>query len=174
MNCSSFTLTPGDVLYLPKSVIHFATTDPGVVASHLTISLSRSGRTWQEVVKGMCELTGHPLCGYINILLDKHVSTDAGLPWLDLVDGTLPCQTLQQLVLGFQPSSLRSALQAIDLTASYVNSRDIDVLLARLGSCSSELGVKKGTVVQVLNVLTSRSEVCKYTRNRSRRWVAQR
>ena len=160
MNCSSFTLTPGDVLYLPKSVVHFATTDPGVVASHLTISLSRSGRTWQEVVNGMCQMTGHPLCSYIQQVLNLHVATDQGVPWLDLVDADNPCSELQQRVLGFHPSSLRSALETTRaLLPSYIKPQDIYQLLARLGKCASDLGIQDGKVVQVDQMLQQRDKV---------------
>jgi hypothetical protein len=159
MNCSSFTMTPGDVLYLPKSVVHFATTDPGVVTSHLTISLTRKGRTWQDVVSGMCKLTGHPLCPYVQQVLDLHVATDQGVPWLELVDSDTPCLELQQRVLEFHPSSLRSALENARATLpSYTSMRDVQQLLARLSKCSSDLGVQDGEALQVQHVLERRDK----------------
>jgi hypothetical protein len=153
-------MTPGDVLYLPKSVVHFATTDPGVVASHLTISLMRKGRTWQDVVNGMCGLTGNTLCPYVQQVLKHHVSTEQGVPWLDLVEAITPCSELRHRVLGFQPSSLRSALGATPSSPSYTNTRDIHLLIYQLGQCSSELGVQEGGAsLKVRHVLQSRETV---------------
>jgi len=153
-------MTPGDVLYLPKSVVHFATTDPGVVASHLTLSLSREGRTWQEVVNGMCQMTRHRLCPYLREVLNLHVAEDEGVPWLDLVGAVAPCEELQQRILGFQPSSLRSAIGSTTvIPPSYVSSSDIHQLLTRLGKCGSDLGIQDGELVQVARVLQQREEV---------------
>eukprot|EP00055_Hartaetosiga_balthica_P017311 m.115075 g.115075 ORF g.115075 m.115075 type:complete len:3091 (-) comp9287_c0_seq2:1834-11106(-) len=47
--CEHFTLNAGDVMYLPKGVIHFATAGPQG-SSHITISLEREGISWGDAV----------------------------------------------------------------------------------------------------------------------------
>jgi len=148
---------PGDVLYLPKSMVHFATTEPDVVSAHLTMSIERSGRTWQDMVVGMCYMTGHPLCSYFDTVLQSHVRGEQGLPWLDLVDDHAQpvCDKLHQLVLSFHNSSLRSALSAnaAGQGSSYASVRSKQQLLYRLGQCHAELGVGRNgasTVVQAV------------------------
>jgi hypothetical protein len=54
MQCTTFALDVGDVLYLPKGVVHYArnvnsTADKAneKVSAHLTLGLDRTGATWQ-------------------------------------------------------------------------------------------------------------------------------
>ena len=37
--CEEFTMAPGDVLYMPKGVVHYAMTENATEAFHLTIGL---------------------------------------------------------------------------------------------------------------------------------------
>ena len=43
--CDEFTMAPGDVLYMPKGVVHYATTADSI-SFHLTIGLHRDNRQW--------------------------------------------------------------------------------------------------------------------------------
>ena len=48
MDCTERTMGPGDVLYMPKGVVHMATTGD-VASAHLTVSLPVQGRTWGDL-----------------------------------------------------------------------------------------------------------------------------
>ena len=48
--CDDFTMAPGDVLYMPKGVVHYADTDPNEEAFHLTIGIHRQNLQWIDVV----------------------------------------------------------------------------------------------------------------------------
>ena len=47
--CEDFTMAPGDVLYMPKGVVHYAVTDDATQAFHLTIGLHRENMQWLDV-----------------------------------------------------------------------------------------------------------------------------
>ena len=49
-------MAPGDVLYMPKGVVHFAqTVDTGDITFHLTIGLHRKRMQWLDVIDHMIE-----------------------------------------------------------------------------------------------------------------------
>ena len=85
MDCQHVTLHPGDALYLPKGVIHFATTAPNTTSAHLTFGLYRNSNTWARVLRKRCHLLFQdPVCHQINMVVDQASSTVLGLPWLGL------------------------------------------------------------------------------------------
>ena len=47
--CDDFTMAPGDMLYMPKGVVHYAVTDNATEAFHLTIGLHRENMQWLDV-----------------------------------------------------------------------------------------------------------------------------
>lgn len=72
MDCSQFTLTAGDLLYMPMSTIHYAIngkgvgTEKGQLSEHLTLGLLREGRQWSD------------LWQQLNIKLKKEHALDSG------------------------------------------------------------------------------------------------
>ena len=50
LECTARSLEAGDVLYLPKGVVHAARTDATAPAAHLTISLPMKGKTWGDLL----------------------------------------------------------------------------------------------------------------------------
>ena len=48
--CEDFTMGPGDVLYMPKGVVHYANTDSAEEAYHLTIGLHRQNMQWIDLL----------------------------------------------------------------------------------------------------------------------------
>ena len=56
LSCEDFVMAPGDVLYMPKGVVHFAqTVDTGDITFHLTIGLHRKRMQWLDVIDHMIE-----------------------------------------------------------------------------------------------------------------------
>lgn len=50
LGCTSFHMSPGDVLYMPKGVIHYALTNASAVSYHLTLGLDRRGQQWLDII----------------------------------------------------------------------------------------------------------------------------
>jgi hypothetical protein len=48
--CESFSLSPGEVLYLPKGYVHVAHTGEAAASTHVTIGVERAGRRWRELI----------------------------------------------------------------------------------------------------------------------------
>ena len=85
MECQHVNLHPGDTLYLPKGVIHYATTAPNVTSAHMTFGLYRNGNTWARVLRKRCHLLfADPVCHQINTVVDQASRTVVGLPWLGM------------------------------------------------------------------------------------------
>ncbi|EDQ88297.1 uncharacterized protein MONBRDRAFT_32951 [Monosiga brevicollis MX1] len=132
MRCEHFTLSPGDVLYLPKSTIHFATTSPNTTTAHITLSLERQGQSWIDLA-----------CTVIESTLASLETSPSGLRWLELATFPTdePCQMAQKRLLGFEKDSLRTLVaQDPQLSFTYVTSKDILTTLQRLASCTASLG----------------------------------
>ena len=52
MECQHFTLSSGDMLYMPKGVVHVARNEPNIVgrtSEHVTLGLLREGRQWTDL-----------------------------------------------------------------------------------------------------------------------------
>ena len=141
-DCQTFTLSPGNVLYLPKAVIHFATTDPGQVSAHLTVSINREGRTWQDLLTTASLMTGHPAAGLIQEVLLDAANTYLGMPWYAIPSHNheVACQQLNKLVLGLQPWSLRSLLRHTKRASKWMSPSATRSLLQQLGHCKSDIG----------------------------------
>ena len=141
-DCQTFTLFPGDVLYLPKAVIHFATTGPGQVSAHLTVSIDRESRTWQDLLTTASLMTGHPAAGLVQEVLLDAANTYQGMPWYEIPshDHRRACQQLHKLVLGAQPWSLRSLLRQTKRASKWMSPSATRSLLQQLGRCQSDIG----------------------------------
>ena len=50
LRCEDFTMAPGDVLYMPKGVVHYAVTSPDAESFHLTVGLHRDNLQWLDVL----------------------------------------------------------------------------------------------------------------------------
>ena len=56
LNCEDFTMSPGDVLYMPKGVVHYATTSPVSGGSfHMTVGIHRGNMQWFDVLLDVAE-----------------------------------------------------------------------------------------------------------------------
>ena len=149
-DCQNFTLFPGDVLYLPKAVIHFATTDPDQISAHLTVSIDRDHRTWQELITTAALVTDNVAAGLVQETLKEAANTYLGMPWYMLPshDHEEACRQLTELVLGFEPWSLRSLLRSTKKNVEWISPLATSQLLQQLGRCSNDLGKDlNGTMV---------------------------
>ena len=63
LECTDFRMAPGDVLYMPKGVVHYALTEDGAEAYHLTVGLHRDNMQWRDVFYGLLatDASGTPL-----------------------------------------------------------------------------------------------------------------
>jgi hypothetical protein len=145
MRCESFTLTPGDVLYMPKSIVHFATTNSNQTSAHLTVSIERKGRTWEDMARRACAVTGSPACAAVEALLAQVVQTADGLPWYQLASvpaegnsEAAVCARFGQLLLGFEAESLASQLErANGLQLLWTSKADVLTVLRRMAACEA-------------------------------------
>ena len=142
MNCHHVTLHPGDVLYMPKGIVHYATTRPNVSSTHLTIGLIRKGHTWQDVFQQQCLLTvGDASCRQLGKVLLEASSTPAGIVWNNLAaapfDSQHPiagavCRQLNVLVSSDHPAALRTLLTATPMVRRNTYEKPSRELLALL------------------------------------------
>ena len=145
MRCESFTLTPGDVLYMPKSIVHFATTNSNQTSAHLTVSIERKGRTWEDMARRACAATGSPACAAVEALLAQVVQTADGLPWYQLASvpaegnsEAAVCARFGKLLLGFEAESLASQLErANGLQLGWTSKADVLAVLRRMAACDA-------------------------------------
>ncbi|EDQ87632.1 uncharacterized protein MONBRDRAFT_37822 [Monosiga brevicollis MX1] len=120
MICRNVTLHQGDSMYLPKGVIHYAVTTD-TPSAHLTIGLSRTGRTWLDVLTAQCQRTTLPsyVCHQYEALANAVGQTPEGLIWHELAVPGLAawreqlCASLSPLIMGEESYSLLSALSGI-------------------------------------------------------------
>eukprot|EP00750_Incisomonas_marina_P019621 INCI3595.3.p1 GENE.INCI3595.3~~INCI3595.3.p1 ORF type:complete len:721 (+),score=108.90 INCI3595.3:81-2243(+) len=86
MDCHEFDMHTGDVLYMPKGVVHFAETLDNVTA-HLTIGFHRGNVQWLDLVKSLIanvtSVTGAALSDAISVQqflgLDKALTISQGI-----------------------------------------------------------------------------------------------
>ena len=55
LDCEDFLMEPGDVLYMPKGVVHYADTHKDTETFHLTIGLHRVNMQWLDVLHYMID-----------------------------------------------------------------------------------------------------------------------
>lgn len=90
MDCEHVTLHAGNTLYLPKGVIHYATTAPNMTSAHITFGLYRNGNTWARILRKRCHLLFQdPVCHQINTVVEQASNTIVGLPWLGMASAPL-------------------------------------------------------------------------------------
>ncbi|EDQ92502.1 uncharacterized protein MONBRDRAFT_5112 [Monosiga brevicollis MX1] len=147
LNCQNLTMLAGDMLYLPKSMIHVAHTKPGTVSAHLTYSLDREGGMWRDVISRACSTWRLPLCPEILGSLQRAKSTDAALPWLQLAyEPVRPgapvtsthCLRLYSMVFGKEFYSLASLLSPRPGLLGYLSTLQRNWQLAILAECHAE------------------------------------
>lgn len=92
MTCSNMTMVPGDMLYLPKGVVHAATTAPGFDSTtHVTIGLIRDNFKYGDLLASLLH-AGHDelmvklsddaeadetILALLAAVLDEHVKRDS-------------------------------------------------------------------------------------------------
>ena len=73
MDCAEVTLWPGDVLYLPRGTVHFATTDAEEGSTHMTYQLMTDSSSWLARVTSACaRLQAPALCQSMQARLLGH------------------------------------------------------------------------------------------------------
>ncbi|EDQ84448.1 uncharacterized protein MONBRDRAFT_12796 [Monosiga brevicollis MX1] len=121
MDCQHITLLPGDLLYIPKGVIHYATTGSVTGSTHLTVSIERLSHSWMMLFHRTCNVEhDHTLCEQLNELIENAAtSRPEALIWFDLATAPLEeqpmasiCQRLSYLVLGDHPASVLQLAQS--------------------------------------------------------------
>ena len=154
MDCFNFTLVPGDFLYLPQGTIHFATTDPGVVSAHMTVSGERNNITWHERVVTSSIAINEELGDLVSALLSRSLLTPLGMPWhFPATDPGNACVMLHEMVLGEEPWSLANLIQTNLSTAEQglVSNRDIRLHLRQLGSCRNTVR-HRGQILTIMQL----------------------
>ena len=147
MDCQQVTLHPGDVMYMPKGIVHYATTRANVSSTHLTIGIIRTGHTWRDVFHRQCHVTvSDNSCRQLNKLLLEVSLTPVGLVWNDLAARPFQeeayegiCKYLNMLVSGDHPASLSKLLRK-PLTKSNTyeqSARELLALLPDVTQCQS-------------------------------------
>ena len=77
--CTEVAMGPGDVLYLPKGIVHTATTVNDTLSAHLTISLKRDGLRWGDLFSAVCGQAPHAGCPSLDRLA---AAAPMGVAWL--------------------------------------------------------------------------------------------
>ena len=146
MACQHVTLQRGDVLYMPKGIVHYATTRDNVTSTHLTVGLFRKGHTWRDIFSRQCRATNSDVvCQQLDRQLLAFSSTPAGLIWNDLaapnsLEGSpleIVCQQLNALVHGDHPAALSKLLirSPAEVIAYEKSSRELLALLPDVTAC---------------------------------------
>ncbi|EDQ86583.1 uncharacterized protein MONBRDRAFT_28190 [Monosiga brevicollis MX1] len=156
-HCQSLWMEPGDVLYLPKAVIHVADAPHAdeTTSIHLTYSLDREGATWHHLLATAACVTpatphasahpdvesmqGSPLCAPVQLALRYLLASDLALPWLQiayepLTRADVVCQRLSALVQGPEPFTLQQAFQQTQALAWW-SSQEQQLALDELSDC---------------------------------------
>jgi hypothetical protein len=112
MACETLSMEAGDVLYLPKGIVHYATTDADTTGSaHVTYGLKRAGHRWIDLALAVCKYELEEDCSLLKSSLAA-VSTmgmTGGLAWLQLATAAgaavdtnevhAACEVIDDLVL---------------------------------------------------------------------------
>eukprot|EP00045_Choanoeca_perplexa_P006861 m.59743 g.59743 ORF g.59743 m.59743 type:complete len:2336 (-) comp13823_c0_seq5:1666-8673(-) len=114
MDCQHITLQPGHVLYMPKGIVHYATTRANATSTHLTVGLQRKGHTWRELFHRHCRLSNSDaICHQLDKLIAEAAITPEGLVWNDLATSPFTasleegiCEQLVELTTGQHPTAL--------------------------------------------------------------------
>jgi len=82
LKCRPQRMDVGDVLYLPKGVVHTATAEDGLSA-HLTISLNRDGLRWGDLFSAVCNHHADASQQYrgCGALQELAIAIPAGVAW---------------------------------------------------------------------------------------------
>jgi hypothetical protein len=120
MDCQQSTLHAGDVLYMPKGIVHYASTRDNTTSTHLTLGLDREGHTWRHVFRRQCQLAeADASCQQLEKLILNASLTATGLVWNDMATAPFSkepsetiCQQLTALITGNHPAALRQLLKA--------------------------------------------------------------
>ncbi|EDQ86709.1 uncharacterized protein MONBRDRAFT_28039 [Monosiga brevicollis MX1] len=182
MHCRQLTLRENDILYLPKALIHFATTNDNITSAHVTYSIDRDEASWRDVIETACWQSQHPLCAVVSQVLAGLDHSALGLPWIQLAHEPMggletSCATANDLVRSYHPYSLRSLMKAQTFSAlpAYVTPHDMNMFLARLADCNATMGVdEKGHPVSMTQLIINRKalDLLHPTPSRNRRDVA--
>jgi len=178
MSCEQVLLEVGDVLYMPKGIVHMAQTDAITDSAHITLSLERQGHRWVDVLDRVCSRvtqakTTTECRELLNVIAAVNLDAPA-LVWQDLVTAPLHgstrvssketlCDGLQYLIGGDHPASLVNLLRTRPVQRS--NSYDLTAqqLLAVLPSREACMQRK----LTYLFALESRSTELERTRRAS-------
>ena len=92
MACTRLTLAAGDVLYMPKGLVHYATATAQGISTHLTIGLERDRVLWKRLwpaARDMALTTAiteprmrAQLRPILDAALNASEGTAAGIAWL--------------------------------------------------------------------------------------------
>lgn len=145
MDCIDFVMEPGDVLYLPRGVIHFATTGSRETSAHLTISMDALHRTWKDMFVSACSFLGHTLCSALDAAIEHSIVEFDDVVWLQLAssptgrrtdDVNSMCSYLSSL-----GQSLLRSFSALPKYMYWLTNYDFQRLIAQLSACDSEFAV---------------------------------
>ena len=137
--------------------------------SQLTFRIDRTDRTWQDLVSAAAFVTEDPAATLVDSTLALAANSYLGMPWYMIppADHSLACKQLADLVLGFEPWSLRSLLQA-GKENTWLSTAVVSQLLQHIGQCSSELGEDtQGTVLTASTLLLNTSLSIKQRQRRT-------
>lgn len=185
MDCQQFDMNAGDVLYLPRGIVHFATTESNTTSAHLTVSMDAADRSWKDFVVAACVLTGDTQCEDIEKLIEIAIDNNV-VHWnelasrptgsTDFIETT--CMFLQNLLVGGgakeKGASLKSLKQIAEMEMEMQMEKDLRrwygrqylvPLLQKLASCSYLVDVENDHNISQIADLFQLSSFTKVTLN---------
>ena len=152
MDCQELTLNRGDTLYLPKGIVHYATTRENISSTHLTISLFREGHTWRDVLYRRCQVVeSDDTCRQLDKRVRESALQPQGMEWNDLATAPFAdepvksiCQKLSQMITGTENHHLSHLLSASIAKANAYekSSKELLALLPAISACT-DISVKE-------------------------------
>jgi hypothetical protein len=85
MDCDTFVMEPGSVLYMPKGIVHFAETRGDDMSVHMTLGLLQDSHTWQDVLSYACLQTESKDCKQLDRAFSSMYAQGQGLAWRDVI-----------------------------------------------------------------------------------------
>ena len=85
MDCETFVMEPGSVLYMPKGVVHYAETRGEEMSVHMTLGLLQDSHTWQDMLMYGCLHAKRTDCQQLEKAFKSLFANEQGVEWRDLI-----------------------------------------------------------------------------------------
>ena len=85
MDCDTFVMEPGSVLYMPKGIVHYAETRGEDMSVHMTLGLLQDSHTWQDVLSYACLQAESKDCKQLDQAFKSMFAQGQGVAWRDTI-----------------------------------------------------------------------------------------